>query len=51
MVTNTYKNVSKEEKIQLYIRFLEYITFEKTKGGTTNEKNRNLRSTEPRQKR
>lgn len=45
LVKNTYKNITKEEKIQLYLRILESIKF---KEDITSEKNSNLRKTKPR---
>ena len=48
IVKNTYKHITKEEKIQLYLKIMEQIDYkEKTK----DEKNRNLLSSEYRQKR
>lgn len=48
IVKNTYKHITKEEKIQLYIRIMEQIYY---KEKTEDEENCNLLSTEYRQKR
>ena len=45
LVKNTYRNITKEEKIQLYLRILETIKF---KEDITSEKNSNLRKTKSR---
>ena len=48
IVKNTYKHITKEEKIQLYLKIMEQIDYkEKTK----DEENRNLLPSEYRQKR
>lgn len=31
MVTNTYKNITKEEKINLYLKFIDYLNYKEDK--------------------
>lgn len=47
-VTNTYKNVTEEEKVQIYFKLLEQIHYKEV---SANEKRRNIRKTERGQKR
>lgn len=47
-VTNTYKNVTEEEKAQLYFKLLEQIHYKEV---SANEKRCNIRKTERGQKR
>ena len=47
-VTNTYKNVTEEEKVQIYFKLLEQIHHKEV---SANEKRRNIRKTERGQKR
>ena len=47
-VTNTYKNVTEEEKVQLYFKLLEQIHYKEV---SANEKRCNIRKTECGQKR
>ena len=47
-VTNTYKNVTEEEKVQIYFKLLEQIYYKEV---SANEKRRNIRKTECGQKR
>lgn len=49
MVKNTYKNITKEEKINLYLKFIDYLNY---KEDIKPEQNRsNLCKTERRQER
>ncbi len=48
MVKNTYKNITKDEKIQLYLKIIEQLHY---KEDIANEKRRNLHKTEYRQER
>lgn len=48
MVINTYKNITKEEKMNLYLKFVDYLNY---KEDLQNEKNRgDICKTECRQK-
>ena len=47
-VTNTYKNVTEEEKVHLFFKLLEQIHYKEV---SANEKRRNIRKTERGQKR
>lgn len=48
MIKNIYKNITKEEKINLYLKFIDYLNY---KEDNYNEKRSDLCKTEHRQER